>query len=588
MANTVLPHFSTPPLQEHNMARSKKSDELIIDSKELSFQYEEKEKLAAELIIANKELAFQDEEKEKRAAELVIANKELVFQNEEKENRAAELVVANKELAFQNEEKEKREIENKELEAFSNSLKQASQYARSLIEASLDPLVTISPEGKITDVNEASVKVTGISREKLIGTDFSDYFTEPEKAREGYKKVFENGFVSDYPLTIHHKNGKLTEVLYNASVYKDDTGNVLGVFAAARDITAQKAEELSIANKELVFQNNEKEKRAAELSIANKELIFQNEEKEKRAAELIIANKELAFQNEEKEKRAAELIIANKELAFQNEEKEKRAEELIIANRELKHAEDDIRKLNDELEQKVIERTAQLESVNKELGSFSYSVSHDLRAPIRAINGYSRILVEDYGEKFDADGTKVLNSIMHNSKKMGELIDDLLAFSKLGRKQVTVSEINMTALVNLVREELLFEEGENIPEFNVTSLPPAKGDQSLIKQVWINLISNAIKYSKYKPKTNIEIGAYQKDNLVVYYIKDKGAGFDMQYYDKLFGVFQRLHSQEEFEGTGIGLAIIQKIVHRHNGTVWAESKLNEGTCFYFSLPTINS
>ena len=591
------------------MARSKKSDELIIDSKELSFQYEEKEKLAAELIIANKELAFQDEEKEKRAAELVIANKELVFQNEEKENRAAELVVANKELAFQNEEKEKREIENKELEAFSNSLKQASQYARSLIEASLDPLVTISPEGKITDVNEASVKVTGISREKLIGTDFSDYFTEPEKAREGYKKVFENGFVSDYPLTIHHKNGKLTEVLYNASVYKDDTGNVLGVFAAARDITAQKAEELSIANKELVFQNNEKEKRAAELSIANKELIFQNEEKEKRAAELIIANKELAFQNEEKEKRAAELfiankelvfqneekekraaelIIANKELAFQNEEKEKRAEELIIANRELKHAEDDIRKLNDELEQKVIERTAQLESVNKELGSFSYSVSHDLRAPIRAINGYSRILVEDYGEKFDADGTKVLNSIMHNSKKMGELIDDLLAFSKLGRKQVTVSEINMTALVNLVREELLFEEGENIPEFNVTSLPPAKGDQSLIKQVWINLISNAIKYSKYKPKTNIEIGAYQKDNLVVYYIKDKGAGFDMQYYDKLFGVFQRLHSQEEFEGTGIGLAIIQKIVHRHNGTVWAESKLNEGTCFYFSLPAINS
>ena len=170
---------------------------------------------------------------------------------------------------------------------------------------------------------------------------------------------------------------------------------------------------------------------------------------------------------------------------------------------------------------------------------------------------------------------------------MGELIDDLLAFSKLGRKQVTVSEINMTALVKLVREELLFEEGENIPEFNVNVLPPAKGDQSLIKQVWINLISNAIKYSKYKPKTNIEIGAYQKDNLVVYYVKDEGAGFDMQYYDKLFGVFQRLHSQEEFEGTGIGLAIVQKIVHRHNGTVWAESKLNKGTCFYFSLPNIN-
>jgi len=229
-----------------------------------------------------------------------------------------------------------------------------------------------------------------------------------------------------------------------------------------------------------------------------------------------------------------------------------------------------------------------LESVNKELGSFSYSVSHDLRAPIRAINGYSKILVEDYAEKFDADGKKVLHSIMHNSKKMGDLIDDLLAFSKLGRKPVTVSDVNMNNLVKLVREELIFEEGENFPVFTIKLLPAAKVDQSLIKQVWINLVSNAIKYSKYKPITNIEIGAYEKDKLVVYYVKDEGAGFDMQYYDKLFGVFQRLHSQEEFEGTGIGLAIVQKIVHRHGGTVWAESTLNEGTCFYFSLPALNN
>jgi len=223
-----------------NEEKEKRAAELIIANKELVFQNEEKEKRAAELIIANKELIFQNEEKEKRAAELFIANQELVFQTGEKAKRAAELVIANIELDFQNKEKGKREIASKELEAFSYSLKQASLYARSLIEASTDPLVTISPEGKITDVNEASVKVTGVSRAKLIGTDFSDYFTEPEKARDSYKKVFEKSFVSDYPLTIRHKNGKLTDVLYNASVYKDDKDNVLGVFAAARDVTAQK------------------------------------------------------------------------------------------------------------------------------------------------------------------------------------------------------------------------------------------------------------------------------------------------------------------------------------------------------------
>jgi light-regulated signal transduction histidine kinase (bacteriophytochrome) len=346
------------------------------------------------------------------------------------------------------------------------------------------------------------------------------------------------------------------------------------------------ADELSIANKEIAFQHQEKEDRAAELIIANKELLYQNEEKERRAAELVIANKELAFQNTEKENRAAELIVANKELAFQNEEKEKRAQELIVANRELKKAEDDIRKLNEELEQKVIDRTAELEAVNKELGSFSYSVSHDLRAPIRAINGYTRILSEDYADKLDEEGNKILRSIIGNSKKMGELIDDLLAFSKLGRKQVTLSDVSMTDLVQSIRDELTFDKEDNIPVFDVQVLPSAKGDKSLIRQVWINLISNAIKYSRHKPSTKIEIGAYERDKMMVFYVRDNGAGFDMQYYDKLFGVFQRLHSQEEFEGTGIGLAIVQKIVDRHRGTVWAESVLNEGTSFYFSLPKI--
>lgn len=237
--------------------------------------------------------------------------------------------------------------------------KLASKYSLSLIEASLDPLVTISSEGKITDMNEATVNITGMTREKLTGTDFFDYFTEPQKAREVYQEVFAKGSVADSPLTLRHIEGKLTDVLFNGSVYKDDKGNVLGVVVVARDITEQKrAIELRIANKELAFQNEVKEKRAAELVIANEELAFQNDEKEKRAAELVIANKELAFQNEEKEKRAAELFIANKELVFQTGEKEKRAAELVIADIELDFQ-------NKEKEKREI--------ANKELEVLSYS-----------------------------------------------------------------------------------------------------------------------------------------------------------------------------------------------------------------------
>jgi len=253
-----------------------------------------------------------------------------------------------------------------------------SQYDRSLIEASLDPFVTVSLEGKITDVNESFIKVTGISRINLINTDFSAYFTDINKAKKYYLQVFEKGFAVDYPLTIKHQNGNLTDVSFNASVYKDPLGNILGVFAVARDVSTQKwaidlkkankelafqndergkrAKELIVANEELAFQNNEKGKRAEELVIANNELAFQNDEKEKRAAELVIANEELAFQNEVKEKRAAELIIANEELAFQNDEKEKRAAELVIANEELAFQ-------NNEKEK----RAGELSVANKEL-----------------------------------------------------------------------------------------------------------------------------------------------------------------------------------------------------------------------------
>jgi light-regulated signal transduction histidine kinase (bacteriophytochrome) len=348
---------------------------------------------------------------------------------------------------------------------------------------------------------------------------------------------------------------------------------------------------LMLANKELAFQNEEKEKRAAELIIANKELAFQNEEKEKRAAELVIANRELAFQNQEKEKRAAELIVANAELLFQNQEKEKRAIELITANAELKKAEDnikklneeDIRKLNDALEKKVIERTKELEEANQELEAFSYSVSHDLRAPLRIVSGYAIILEEEYHNIFDEEGRRLLSIVQDSAKKMGVLIDDLLAFSRLGKNKVVMTNVDMNSVVNLAVAELS-NQGSNELKININPLLNAYSDYSLISQVWKNLISNAIKYSAQNPYPVIAINSLETDSTIIYSISDNGVGFDMKYAHKLFGVFQRLHDVDEFEGTGVGLALVQRIIKKHGGKIWAEAEIGKGAIFSFSLP----
>lgn len=334
------------------------------------------------------------------------------------------------------------------------------------------------------------------------------------------------------------------------------------------------------------FQKQEIERRAAELVIANKELTYQNQEKEKRAAELIVANVELAFQNAEKEKRAAELIVANKELAFQNLEKEKRATELFIANEELKKAKAEIIDLNIGLEQKIAERTAQLEAANQELESFSYSVSHDLRSPLRAINGFTQLLAEEYEQSFDEDGRSLLAEIIANSKRMGELIDNLLEFSHVGKQKLSIAEINMVSLVEAVVSDLQRQESHRAIAVSVQPIKSSRGDRNLIKQVLVNLIANAFKYTSKNDRATVEIGSFTKDNQEVYFVKDNGVGFDMRYYEKLFGVFQRLHSNNEFEGTGVGLAIIHRIINKHSGKVWAEAKVNEGACFYFSLPHI--
>jgi signal transduction histidine kinase len=236
------------------------------------------------------------------------------------------------------------------------------------------------------------------------------------------------------------------------------------------------------------------------------------------------------------------------------------------------------------LDNKVKERTAQLELVNKELEAFSYSVSHDLRTPLRAINGYSIMLKEDYEEKLDPEGKRIIGNVITNARMMGQLIDDLLAFSRLGKKELANAKINMQSLATDVVNEFLQHDLENDYRINIGALVPAEADQGMIKQVLINLLSNAIKYSSKKDKPEIEIGSIDEETRTIYYVKDNGVGFDMAYAGKLFGVFQRLHSQEEFEGTGVGLALVKRIIDKHKGEVWAEGQENVGATFYFSLP----
>lgn len=245
---------------------------------------------------------------------------------------------------------------------------------------------------------------------------------------------------------------------------------------------------------------------------------------------------------------------------------------------------EEVRRLNEELEERVVERTGRLEAMNKELEAFSYSVSHDLRAPLRAIDGFSRIMLEDCADRLDDEGRRFLNIIRSNTQKMGLLIDDLLAFSRLGRQEIRRMDTDMEALVTSVVESLRATVPERVLQFDVKHLPPAYGDRSMLQQVFMNLLSNAIKYTRPKEKAVIEIGCWSEGDENTYYVKDNGVGFEMEYVNKLFGVFQRLHSEEEFEGTGVGLAIVQRVIHRHSGRVWAEGKLNEGATFYFTLP----
>jgi PAS domain S-box-containing protein len=369
--------------------------------------------------------------------------------------------------------------------------RRAGALDRSLIEAGLDPLVTIAPDGKIIDVNNAAEKVTGRSLQQLIGTDFSDYFTDPGKARAGYEQMFREGLIKDYELQIRHRDGHVTPVLYNAWVYRHEAGDVIGVFAA-RDIS------------------------------------------------------------------------------------------------ERKRAEEEIRKLNEGLERRVRERTAELQATNTELEAFTYSVSHDLRSPLRHIDGFSKLLLEEYSADLPEDARRHLSRIRDATRRMGMMVDDLLNLTRLGRKELSMQLTGLSSLLEEAIGDLQPEMAGREIEWRIGKLPFVECDPALVKQVFADLLSNALKFTRPQEHAVIEVGETTQDGRAVIFVRDNGVGFNMKYVDKLFGVFQRLHRPEDFEGTGIGLATVQRIVHKHGGRVWAEGELNKGAAFYFTLEAVES
>ncbi|HET7197772.1 MAG TPA: ATP-binding protein, partial [Burkholderiales bacterium] len=269
----------------------------------------------------------------------------------------------------------------------------------------------------------------------------------------------------------------------------------------------------------------------------------------------------------------------------------RRAEALEEANRALEREmaarqrkDDELRELNADLERRVAARTKELEAANKELEGFSYSVSHDLRAPLRGIMGFAAAVVEDHGAELSDEARRRIGIVQSEARRMGQLIDDLLAFSRLGRQALQTTSLDMTKLAQTAFDDLRAQHDGQEVDLHLGTLPGARGDRVLLGQVWMNLLSNALKYSSKRETPRVDVSATTDEKEHVYFVRDNGAGFDPRYQSKLFGVFQRLHDSSEFPGTGVGLALVQRIVARHGGRVWAEGKPNGGATFYFTLP----
>jgi PAS domain S-box-containing protein len=482
-------------------------------------------------------------------------------------------------------------------------------------------------DGRYIAVNDSFLRLVGLPREKVIGQTGNMLNLIDDDARSKIRSVLkQKGSLHDIEIPARSQNGKQLYLL--ASVENTNLAGEPCTIATMLDITERKLAEEALIQSETKFRKIYEEGPFG-MALVNSEFKYINcnttfcqiigySEQELKSRTF----KDISYKIDENETRAILSLIKGEIPVYKHEKQYVRKDGKVIwgaltvtANfshdghflynlaivediSARKHAEEElllnkaildssmvkIKELNETLELRVEERTAQLRAANRELEAFSYSVSHDLRAPLRGINGFTQILMDEYEPNLDKEGKRICSIIQENSQRMGRLIDELLAFSRLNRSEMMFTAINMKELINVAFRELTDSEQVSNIEFNQGDILDSHGDPTMIKQVWINLLQNAIKYSSRNERIIIGVSSVKEDGFVVYCVKDHGVGFSMEFSDKLFGVFQRLHSTTEFEGTGVGLAIVQRIVLRHGGAVWAKGEIGQGAEFYFSLP----
>jgi PAS domain S-box-containing protein len=481
--------------------------------------------------------------------------------------------------------------------ALETEVKEKRAELAGIFERITDGFIVLDKNFVYLYANRKVEEMTGKKIENLIGKSVWEIF--PDAVGSETHRAFNKAMI-DQKYSAHFDYYQPLDLWQENHIYPSENG--LSVFI--RDVTAQKRAEQKLIESERIYKTIASNIPGSAILLLDRDyryFLIEGDMVEKVgfSRDDLIFNKMqdvLPAKNFEETKKhidralrgetfSVEIARAGYDLfvryvPLRNEENQVNATMIVVIDvTDLKRAEKEIVELNTNLEQKINERTQQLAAANKELESFSYSVAHDLRTPLRAVSGYANMLVEDYQDKLDEEGKRLLGEMEYNTRKMGTLIDDLLTFSRLGRKEVNKSLIDMKSLIETVSTDL--DDGKT--NFNFGQLFPVLADEALIRHVLTNLISNAIKYSGKKEHPQVSVKSIQQGSTVTYSISDNGVGFDMQFADKLFGVFQRLHSQEEFDGTGVGLAIVQRIINRHGGKVWANAELNKGATFSFSL-----